>query len=90
MTIPTMMNCPHDDTGWCIECVMKLQTENERLKVAGTDMTRNCCEVRKERDSLLSTCERARSCINGLLNRTPVRDVDETLAEIDAAIARKP
>lgn len=31
--------------------------------------------------------ERARSCITGLLKRTPVRDVAETLAEIDAAIA---
>src|SRR6185312_9724072 len=31
--------------------------------------------------------ERARGCIKGLLARTPVRDVTETLAEIDAAIA---
>lgn len=31
--------------------------------------------------------ERARGCITGLLARTPVRDVTETLAEIDSVIA---
>lgn len=35
----------------------------------------------------IATLERAQSCIKGLLARTPVRDVSETLAEIDAAIA---
>jgi hypothetical protein len=37
---------------------------------------------------LLSACERARWCITGLLHGTPVRDADETLSEIDAAIAK--
>jgi hypothetical protein len=34
--------------------------------------------------------ERARGCIKGLLARTPVRDVSETLAEIDAVLAKNP
>ena len=42
--------------------------------------------VREERDALRLAAERARSCIKGLLSRTPVRDVAETLAELDAAI----
>ena len=42
-----------------------------------------------ERDALRATCERARGCIAGLLKRTPVRDVAETLAEIDDAIGEK-
>ena len=28
MTIPTMMNCPHTDSGWCLECVQRLHTQN--------------------------------------------------------------
>lgn len=40
----------------------------------------------RSRDAL----ERARGCIKGLLARTPVRDVAETLAEIDAALANQP
>jgi hypothetical protein len=36
----------------------------------------------------VGSLERARSCIKGLLARTPVRDVSETLAEIDHAISQ--
>jgi hypothetical protein len=37
---------------------------------------------------LVSALERARGCIEELLHRTPVRDVTETLGEIDAALAK--
>lgn len=36
---------------------------------------------------LRDALERAQGCINGLLKRTPVRDVSETLAEIEHALA---
>lgn len=39
------------------------------------------------REALVLALERARGCIKGLLARTPVRDVAETLAEIDAALS---
>jgi hypothetical protein len=31
MTIPSQMNCSHDDEGWCLQCVGEL--EEERLKL---------------------------------------------------------
>jgi hypothetical protein len=43
--------------------------------------------VRDQRITKLeSALGRARGCIKGLLARTPVRDVEETLAEIDAVL----
>jgi hypothetical protein len=24
MTVPWLMNCPHDDKGWCLDCVVAL------------------------------------------------------------------
>jgi hypothetical protein len=27
MTIPTMMNCEHVDSGWCLDCVAELAAE---------------------------------------------------------------
>lgn len=39
-----------------------------------------------ETEDLRQALERARGCIKGMLARTPVRDVAETLAEIDAAL----
>lgn len=39
-----------------------------------------------ERERLKLALDRSRGCIKGLLARTPVRDVSETLAEIDAAL----
>ena len=35
MTIPTLMNCQHSGSGWCLECVRNLHAENERLRTAG-------------------------------------------------------
>jgi hypothetical protein len=29
MTIPTQMNCPHMDTGWCLDCVGRLHEERQ-------------------------------------------------------------
>lgn len=42
--------------------------------------------LRAENAALREALERARGCIKGLIARTPVRDVSETLAEIDAAL----
>ena len=30
MTVPHLMNCPHTDDGWCMECVARLGNENWR------------------------------------------------------------
>ncbi|HSW83498.1 MAG TPA: hypothetical protein VLH12_08490 [Usitatibacter sp.] len=43
-------------------------------------------DQRASQDRSRDALERARGCIKGLLARTPVRDVEETLAEIDYAI----
>jgi hypothetical protein len=40
MTIPWQMNCPHDDAGWCLDCVFKMGEENERLRAALCKYTR--------------------------------------------------
>jgi len=32
MTMPTMMNCAHTGSGWCLGCVAEMATENERLQ----------------------------------------------------------
>lgn len=32
MTIPTLMNCPHSEDGWCLDCVKTLDLEkNKRI-----------------------------------------------------------
>ena len=31
MTMPHLMNCEHQDYGWCLECVKKLQAKNDKL-----------------------------------------------------------
>jgi hypothetical protein len=30
MTIPYLMNCPHSDDAWCLECVKALGEKSER------------------------------------------------------------
>jgi hypothetical protein len=32
MTVPHLMNCPHTDEGWCLECVVTLGNENWALQ----------------------------------------------------------
>lgn len=32
MTIPWMMNCAHEERGWCLDCVVKLGEENARRR----------------------------------------------------------
>lgn len=32
MTMPHLMNCPHADEGWCLECVRKLYETAARLR----------------------------------------------------------
>jgi len=29
MTMPNLMNCPHDDNGWCLTCVGKLAKRSD-------------------------------------------------------------
>lgn len=46
MTVPHLMNCPHSDEGWCLDCVVTLGNENWRLRealceIANADMTTN-------------------------------------------------
>jgi glutamine cyclotransferase len=36
MTIPTLMNCAHQGEGWCLACVGKLATDQDRLREALT------------------------------------------------------
>lgn len=38
MTMPHLMNCPHADYGWCLDCVQNLWEE--------------CFAVKKERDEM--------------------------------------
>lgn len=37
MTMPHLMNCPHSDEGWCLDCVKKLHDEKESKKVEKSD-----------------------------------------------------
>ena len=32
MTVPHLMNCPHSDDGWCLDCVAALGNENWRMR----------------------------------------------------------
>ena len=32
MTAPHLMNCPHREDGWCLDCVADLGNENWRLR----------------------------------------------------------
>lgn len=32
MTVPHLMNCPHSDDGWCLDCVVRLSEENRVLR----------------------------------------------------------
>lgn len=36
MTMPHLMNCSHSETGWCLDCVAKLQRDQERLEFLAT------------------------------------------------------
>lgn len=33
MTMPHLMNCPHQGEGWCLDCVKELHERNEKLRV---------------------------------------------------------
>jgi hypothetical protein len=37
MTIPWLMNCPHSETGWCLDCVRQLGLENDWLRGINSD-----------------------------------------------------
>jgi predicted nucleic acid-binding Zn-ribbon protein len=74
--------------GW-LSRYLDCEVERDALEEQMTADRKQFLDVRDERNALRATCERAIGCIDGLLKRTPVRDVAETLAEIDAAIGEK-
>jgi hypothetical protein len=59
----------------------------ERLTRAHADALDEVAALREKVRVAVDALERGQGCIKGLLARTPVRDVSETLAEIDAALA---
>jgi uncharacterized coiled-coil DUF342 family protein len=69
--------------GWHARC-LDMEVERDAMEEQMTADRKQFLGVRDELNAL-----RARGCIDGLLKRTPVRDVAETLAEIDAAIGEK-
>lgn len=58
----------------------------ERLERENAALLADYLRRHKDATDRWLALQRARSCITGLLARTPVRDVQETLAEIDAAL----
>lgn len=34
MTVPHLMNCPHNDDGWCLDCVADLGNQSWKLREA--------------------------------------------------------
>ncbi len=36
MTMPHLMNCPHSGDGWCLDCVQRLQKDQERIDFLAT------------------------------------------------------
>ena len=36
MTMPHLMNCEHNEDGWCLDCVAVLQRDQERLDFLAT------------------------------------------------------
>ena len=74
--------------GWhsrYLDCEVERDVEKEHVR----QCVANIAKLVAENAALRATCGRARGCIAGLLKRTPVRDVAETLAEIDDAIGEK-
>jgi hypothetical protein len=74
-----------------------MTNEQRELNEFGYRLLGETAKLTRERDAACAyavaqsqALERARGCIKGLLARTPVRDVAETLAEIDAALAKNP
>ena len=67
--------------GKCDEICDDLLIENKLLH----ERHHNSNEILTE---LKNTIARARGCIIGLINRTPIRDLDETLAELTSAIEK--
>lgn len=57
MTIPWMMNCDHQNSGWCTACVSRL---GEELR-----------ETLEQRNALLEACKKANSLLDNLLKAVP-------------------
>jgi hypothetical protein len=58
------------------------------LRGVETDVER-LATLSAERNALASALRRAEGAIHGLLNDTPIRDLDETLAEIESLIGKR-
>jgi len=44
MTIPTHMNCPHSEDGWCLDCVVELVEKREiEIEQAYTEGYNDAC-----------------------------------------------
>jgi hypothetical protein len=55
MTVPHLMNCPHSDDGWCLDCVAALGNENWRLREAMEEYDRTVYYPAKK--ALYARCE---------------------------------
>lgn len=49
MTMPHLMNCPHMDDGWCLNCVGAQHVEIERLKNHSVILAETARRVEQER-----------------------------------------
>src|SRR5688572_17195339 len=61
MTIPWMMNCPHAEDGWCLECVVRMGNENAALREQTVRMREpepRCPECKWEKSQVHSVCGR--------------------------------
>lgn len=49
MTMPSLMNCAHSDTGWCLDCVRALY---DRLEQKEADLEQTCSELMDANDTI--------------------------------------
>lgn len=68
MTMPHLMNCPHSDAGWCLECVKELHADFETAEAESRRM-------RTERDELLPIAYAAEEWACGRITATQLGEV---------------
>ena len=65
MTMPHMMNCSHSDTGWCLDCVCRLEEERQILEdmlvKIGKTLNRNLTTANMV-NTIHATIQAGRSC----------------------------
>lgn len=58
MTMPQLMNCEHQGDGWCLDCVMDLVNERDRLvNAANAERDRLEARAKKLEQALCSAQE---------------------------------